>query len=105
MLVDGSIAPPSECHRCNDGESSAPPFIHPSLPPPLLQLPFKRLGSVILHVPPRSEALRGSGAAARAMERSRGVTVAVAEVSNEEWLESSSASVAEPVNCMGVIYL
>lgn len=39
------------------------------------------------------------------MERSRGVTVAVAEVSNEEWLESSSASVAEPVNCMGVIYL
>lgn len=29
------------------------------------------------------------------MERSRGVTVAVAEVSNEEWLESSSASVAE----------
>jgi hypothetical protein len=47
---------------------------------------------------PRSEALRGRGAAAREKGGgSPGVTVAVAEVSKEEWLDSISASVAEPV--------
>jgi len=46
---------------------------------------------------PRSEALRGRGAAAREKGGgSPGVMVAVAEVSKEELLDSSPASVAEP---------